>query len=100
MLDDPNPHLLPDEKGFEEGAGTPNPGYINSVVGRMRLWLQCMNGLKSLLPGRLLAGLQPPQPDEQPPVHIRVLELCILFWCNPRNGTGLACECKEQTRVA
>ena len=36
----------------------------------------------------------------QPPVHIRVLEFRILFWCNPRNSTGLACGRQEKLRMA
>ena len=51
MLDDPNPHLLPDQEGYMNGSDTPNPTYIDVSAGAMmKLRLQSMNQLKSLLP--------------------------------------------------
>ena len=49
-LDSMEPYLQPGQKGYVEGQDTPNPGYINSPTERMRIRLQCMNQLKSLLP--------------------------------------------------
>ena len=51
MLDDPNPHLLPDQESYIDGSDTSNPMYIDVSAGaRMKLRLQSMNQLKSLLP--------------------------------------------------
>ena len=49
-LDTDQVHLQPGQKGHVEGEDTPNPGYISSPTERMRLRMQCINQLRSLLP--------------------------------------------------
>ena len=49
-MDTDQVHLQPGQKGHVEGEDTPNPGYISSPTERMRLRMQCINQLRSLLP--------------------------------------------------
>lgn len=51
-LDCKEPHLKPGQKGYVEGADTPNPAYLEGLSDkeRMQLRMQCLGHLKSLLP--------------------------------------------------